>query len=81
MTCYLVENQVFLCAATKHKSLGAHCSEARPLLLYAGGSWVSDSGKEWLVPKCLRNLLNHLLGTLCCILAKCLAGTGLLDEE
>lgn len=51
VVCQIVEgNKVFIStSATVHLS-GAQSAQAKPIFLYAGGSWVSDSNKakDWL---------------------------------
>ena len=45
LTCSLVDGKAFLMSATKTKLAGINSSGARPIFLYAGGAWVSDSAK------------------------------------
>lgn len=45
LTCKLVDDKVFLSSATKTRILGASSPNSKPLLLYAGGSWLSEDSK------------------------------------
>ena len=42
---YVVENKVYLMSAVKFKVPSARSPDAKPVLLYAGGSWIGESSK------------------------------------
>ena len=48
ISCHLVDNKVFLNSSANTRVLGAATPNSRPLFLYAGGSWISDSAKVGL---------------------------------
>lgn len=48
ISCHLVDNKVFLNSSANTRVLGAATQNSRPLFLYAGGSWISDSAKVGL---------------------------------
>ena len=52
LTCSLVDGKAFLTSATKTKLAGINSSGARPIFLYAGGAWVSDSAKARQLKTC-----------------------------
>ena len=45
ITCSLVQDKVFLSSANRTKILGASTQNAKPLFLYAGGSWIAEDSK------------------------------------
>ncbi|CAK8999487.1 Uncharacterized protein SCF082_LOCUS6070 [Durusdinium trenchii] len=45
LTATLVDNKLYFSTATKMKLLGASTPNAKPVLLYAGGSWISEDSK------------------------------------
>ena len=45
ITCHYVDNKVFIQCAAKFLLPGALSADAKPIFLYAGGSWISDSSK------------------------------------
>ena len=47
LTATLVDNKLYFSTATKMKRLGASTPNAKPVLLYAGGSWISEDSKDW----------------------------------
>ena len=51
LTCAVVEAQCFVMSASKVMLPGVTADGTRPLLHYAGGSWISDSAKERVVFK------------------------------
>ena len=48
VTCHYVDNKCFLTCGAKFKIPCVMCPDARPIFLYAGGSWISDSSKAWI---------------------------------
>ena len=45
ITCHYVDNKVFIVCAALFMLPGALSDDAKPIFLYAGGSWISDSSK------------------------------------
>ena len=45
ITCYVVGTKIFLTSPGKVMLPGAQAENAKPLLMYAGGSWISESAK------------------------------------
>lgn len=45
ISCHLVDNKALLSSSSNTRVLGAATQNSRPLFLYAGGSWISDSAK------------------------------------
>lgn len=45
ITCFLVGGKVFLLSPAKIILPGCHSENAKPLFMYAGGSWISESAK------------------------------------
>ena len=47
ITCTLVDNKVFLSTANKVTIFGAGTTNAKPLFMYAGGTWISEDAKAF----------------------------------
>jgi glutamate-1-semialdehyde aminotransferase len=45
ITCTLVDNKVFLSTGNKVTVFGAGTTNAKPLFMYAGGTWISEDAK------------------------------------
>ena len=45
ITCYVVGGKLFLTSPSKVMLPGVQAENAKPLLMYAGGSWISESAK------------------------------------
>lgn len=45
ITCTLVDNKVFLSTGNKVMVFGAGTTNAKPLFMYAGGTWISEDAK------------------------------------
>lgn len=45
VTCTFVDGKVYLSSTANTRILGACTANARPLFLYSGGTWISDSAK------------------------------------
>ncbi|CAK9018364.1 unnamed protein product [Durusdinium trenchii] len=51
VTAYLVENQVYIMCAVKHRIVGAESREAKCIFPYGGGQWISDGAKAGTLAK------------------------------
>lgn len=45
ITCHYVDQKVFITSSTKFMLPGYASSSPKPIFLYAGGTWISDSSK------------------------------------
>ena len=45
IVCYLVDGKVFLMSNSKTTVLGANSNGSKPLLMYSGGTWISEDAK------------------------------------
>ena len=45
ISCTLVDNKVFLSTGSKVTIFGAGTTNAKPLFMYAGGTWISEDAK------------------------------------
>ena len=49
ITCYVVAGKIFLSSPSKVLLPGVQSETAKPIFMYAGGSWISESAKVTLV--------------------------------
>ena len=52
LTCCLAEDKVYIMSGAKITLPGLKSQNPRPLFLYAGGSWISESGKDRVLLCC-----------------------------
>ena len=60
ITCTLVDNKVFLSTGNKVTVFGAGTTNAKPLFMYAGGTWISEDAKA-MKKKQVEHFLKHVL--------------------
>lgn len=58
ITCHYVDQKVFITSSAKFMLPGYASSSPKPIFLYAGGTWISDSSKVgrpifWLFNRCV----------------------------
>lgn len=61
ITCTLVDNKVFLSTGNKVTVFGAGTTNAKPLFMYAGGTWISEDAKAMKEKKQVEHFLKHVL--------------------
>lgn len=50
VTCYVVDgSQVFITTASTAKLAGVQAGSPKPIFLYAGGTWISDNAKAFIM--------------------------------
>lgn len=68
LTCHVVEGQAYISSSTKVSIPSLGSEHPKPIFLYSGGSWISDSGKDRgvvetigaVLDNCFTNLPNHV---------------------